>query len=83
MRAVRDPLLDRMLEAGLARIDRHGFGLDATERLDSLEQTARLSWGCGASAPSCAGSFWECTAVPDIRADAQRLAGIIGQQVGE
>lgn len=72
--AARDTLLDGMLRSGLARIDRHGLGLDADRDLRLVGERGEPVPGLWGIGPIVRGAFWECTAVPDIRSDAQRLA---------
>jgi uncharacterized NAD(P)/FAD-binding protein YdhS len=72
--AVGDPLLKRLTERRLVRLDRHRIGIEATGNLQVIggggEVMPRL-WALG---PIVRGMFWECTAVPDIRNQAVQLA---------
>ena len=70
-----------LIEAGLARPDPLGLGLD-------VDGDGRLIGSDGASAadlyglgPLTRGALWEVTAVPDIRLQAQRLAARIAADV--
>lgn len=72
--AARDALLDGLLRSGLARVDRHGLGLDVTDELQLVGEGGDPVPGLWAIGPIVRGAFWECTAVPDIRSDARRLA---------
>ena len=65
-----DPLLRQMLDAGLVHADALGLGLevDGQDRLAGLDQ----AWAVG---PMTKGRYWEITAVPDIRVQAERIAG--------
>jgi uncharacterized NAD(P)/FAD-binding protein YdhS len=67
-------LVGGLLEAGLARVGRHGLGLDvdATGRLIGADGAVQPRvWLIG---PLRRGALWETTAVPEIRAQARRLA---------
>ena len=68
------PLMQRLTERGLVRLDRHRLGLDQSDDLSLIgvsgEKTPSL-WGLG---PLGTGAFWECVAVPDIRLQAVRVA---------
>jgi uncharacterized NAD(P)/FAD-binding protein YdhS len=78
---VKAPLLQRLRERGLFRLDRHRLGIDVTDRLEVIgaagEVTPRL-WALG---PVVRGMFWECTAVPDIRRQAVELADRIVEEL--
>jgi uncharacterized NAD(P)/FAD-binding protein YdhS len=68
-----DPLMLGLVEHGLARWDKLGFGIDVTEDLQVVgadgTPVPRL-WALG---PILRGTFWECVAVPDIRQQAERF----------
>lgn len=82
MAKVRDALLDGLMEAGLIRVDRHGLGLDAGDDLGLIGTDGRSTDGLWGVGPVVRGAFWECTAVPDIRVDAERLAARIAARLG-
>lgn len=72
--AHQDRLLDALCSQGQARPDPQGLGLD-------VDSDGRLIGGDGAAqhrlfavGPVTRGAFWEITAVPDIRVQAQRTA---------
>jgi len=70
----RDPLMRRLLERGLIRLDEQGLGLDVTDGLNVIGdegQPAERIWALG---PIVRGVFWECVAVPDIRVQASHVA---------
>jgi uncharacterized NAD(P)/FAD-binding protein YdhS len=70
----RDPLMQRLLERGLVRLDRQGLGIDVTDGLNVLsadDSVAERVWALG---PIVRGVFWECVAVPDIRVQAAHVA---------
>ena len=77
------PLLQRLTERGLVRLDRHRLGFDQADDLSLIgasgEKTPGL-WGLG---PLGTGAFWECVAVPDIRLQAVRVADGIARGLGE
>ncbi len=70
----RDPLMQRLLDRGLVRMDAQGMGLDVTDGLNAIRadgDPAPRIWALG---PIVRGVFWECVAVPDIRVQASHLA---------
>lgn len=69
-----DTLLCNLLARGLVRFDAQGLGVqvsDALQVVDAEGHAANDLWALG---PITRGVFWECTAVPDIRIQAERLA---------
>jgi uncharacterized NAD(P)/FAD-binding protein YdhS len=69
-------LLNRLIGAGLARPDRHGLGLALTDGFEVVGEGG-VTPGLWALGPLGRGVFWECTAVPDIRNQAARIADLI------
>ncbi len=70
----RDPLMQRLLDRGLVRVDRQGLGIDVTDGLNAVrgdDSVAERIWALG---PIVRGVFWECVAVPDIRVQAAHVA---------
>jgi uncharacterized NAD(P)/FAD-binding protein YdhS len=70
----RDPLMQRLLDRGMARVDRQGLGIDVTDELNVIgrgDAVAERIWALG---PIVRGVFWECVAVPDIRVQAAHVA---------
>ncbi len=70
----RDPLIERLLDRGLVRLDRQGLGIDVTDGLNVVrgdDAVAERIWALG---PIVRGVFWECVAVPDIRVQAAHVA---------
>jgi uncharacterized NAD(P)/FAD-binding protein YdhS len=68
------PLVRRLLDTGVARVGPHGLGLDIDRvgRLVGADGAVRdRLWLIG---PLRRGAQWETTAVPEIRAQARRLA---------
>jgi len=77
------PLVGGLLAAGLVRVGPHGLGLDidASGRLIAADGTVqRRLWLVG---PLRRGARWETTAVPEIRAQARRLATDLAATVAE
>lgn len=72
-----DPLLQQLLDAGLARPDSLGLGLDVDDGA-RVDGAARL-WALG---PLTKGRFWEIVAVPDIRDQAAQVAEDIAMELG-
>jgi uncharacterized NAD(P)/FAD-binding protein YdhS len=76
-------LIGRILDAGIARTDPQGLGLEVTEALEIIDGTgvpAPRLWAIG---PMVRGVFWECLAVPDIRVQAHRIAAEAAQRVSD
>lgn len=69
-----DPLIRQMLDDGLARTDALALGLavDERDRLVGRDD----AWGIG---PVTKGRYWEITAAPDIRIQAERIADDIAE----
>ncbi|MCB8875389.1 FAD/NAD(P)-binding protein [Acidisoma silvae] len=72
---IRDPLVRRMLDQGMVRPDALSLGLDITRTCALLGRDGGISRRLFAIGPVTKGAFWEMTAVPDIRQQAEFLAG--------
>ena len=60
-----------LVREGVVSFDRYGMGLN----VDSSYKVPGASiWGIG---PMCRGTFWETTAMPEIRAQAQKIASSV------
>jgi len=70
----RDPLMQRLLDRGLVRLDRQGMGIDVTDGLSAVGGNGTPAEHIWALGPIVRGVFWECVAVPDIRVQAAHLA---------
>ena len=70
----RDPLMRRLQERGLIRVDAEGLGLDVTDGLNVIRADGAVSDRVWALGPIVRGVFWECVAVPDIRVQASHVA---------
>ncbi len=70
----RDPLMQRLLDRGLVRVDRQGLGIEATDELTVVRQDGTIAERIWALGPIVRGVFWECVAVPDIRVQAAHVA---------
>ena len=77
-----NPLLRSLIGAGLARPDQLGLGLDVTPEGALVAADGRASDRLFALGPVTAGTFWEITAVPDIRAQARGLAATLAGDPG-
>jgi uncharacterized NAD(P)/FAD-binding protein YdhS len=75
--ATRDPLLQGLFEAGLAKPDALDLGLEVDER--SRVQGGERIWALG---PLTKGKWWEITAVPDIRGQVSAVAEDIAKELG-
>ena len=72
---IRDPLVLSLLARGMIRPDRLCLGLDVTASCALLGGDGSISRRLFAVGPVTKGTFWEMTAVPDIRQQAEFLAG--------
>ena len=71
---IRDPLVRSLLERGTVRPDSLCLGLDVTANCALLGRDGSISRRLFAIGPVTKGMFWEMTAVPDIRQQAEFLA---------
>ena len=72
---IRDPLVRCLLAKGMVRPDSLCLGLDVTGNCALLGRDGSISRRLFAVGPVTKGTFWEMTAVPDIRQQAEFLAG--------
>ena len=79
--AAADGLYAGLVATGLARTDQHGMGLAVTAALQVLRSDGGVAPGLWALGPIVRGVFWECTAVPDIRVQAQTVAGAVAEHL--
>lgn len=70
----RNPALISLMERGLARPDSCDLGLDVTDRLEIVDQHGNVAGKVFALGPITKGVFWEVTAIPDIRNQAEKIA---------
>ncbi|WP_110754065.1 FAD/NAD(P)-binding protein [Phyllobacterium leguminum] len=68
------PLLRDMRQGGLLRADTLGFGIDVNAASQVLRGNGKPHQDIFAIGALTAGQFWEITAVPDIRVQAQKVA---------
>jgi uncharacterized NAD(P)/FAD-binding protein YdhS len=73
-RGPRHPLLRSLLRQGLVYPDPLGLGLKVTPDLSLVRADGRANDRLFALGPITKGTFWETTAVPDIRVQGQALA---------
>lgn len=73
-RFTRDPLMQDLMDRGLARPDPLGLGLDVSEQGALLNCDGIPSPRLFAVGPVTRGTFWEIVAVPDIRLHCVRLS---------
>ncbi len=71
---IRHSLIRSLLEKGLVRPDPLCLGLDVTGSCALLSRTGEISRRLFAVGPVTKGAFWEMTAVPDIRQQAEFLS---------
>jgi uncharacterized NAD(P)/FAD-binding protein YdhS len=76
---VTNPVVRKLVDRGLVRLDRHHLGLDVTDRFEVIGKSGAVTPSLWALGPIVNGAFWECTAVPDIRVHAQALATQIAE----
>ncbi len=75
--AIRNPLVCRLIEAGLVRADPLGIGLDVSADCHLMAQDGRAWPHLLAIGPITRGQFWEIEAIPDIRSQCERLGSQI------
>lgn len=73
----REPLIAQLIADGLATLDPLEIGLDVDSEFAVRDAGRDRVSGLWALGPVVRGVFWECTAVPDIRDQAMRLATLI------
>jgi uncharacterized NAD(P)/FAD-binding protein YdhS len=78
---IGDPFVRSLLERGLVRPDPLRLGLDVTAGCALRDGDGAISRRLFAIGPVTRGTFWEMTAVPDIRQQCEFLAGNIATQV--
>ncbi|HEY4043714.1 MAG TPA: hypothetical protein VGM32_17970, partial [Rhodopila sp.] len=71
---IQEPLIRDLLEDGVVRPDPLRLGLDVTSNCALLNRQGAISRRLFAIGPVTKGTFWEMTAVPDIRRQAEKLA---------
>ena len=69
-----NPVLQNLLEQGLARPDSIGFGLDVASDCAVIGRAGKPSTKLFALGPLTRGRFWESVAIPDIRLQCAELA---------
>jgi uncharacterized NAD(P)/FAD-binding protein YdhS len=78
---IQEPLIRDLLKDGVVRPDPLRLGLDVTNNCALLTREGAISRRLFAIGPVTKGTFWEMTAVPDIRRQtetlAQYLAGLV------
>ena len=67
-------LIAGLIDAGMARTDLHGMGIEVSETLQVKDRAGARGEAVWALGPIVRGVFWECTAVPDIRIQARTVA---------
>lgn len=78
----RDPLLAQLLEDGLATPDPLQLGASALPDGQLLDAKGVPQKGLYAIGSLLRGNLWECTAMPEIRTAAHRLAEVLVQHLG-
>lgn len=71
---IREPLVRNLLANGVVRPDPLRLGLDVTGNCALIDRNGAISRRLFAVGPVTKGAFWEITAVPDIRRQAEKLA---------
>jgi uncharacterized NAD(P)/FAD-binding protein YdhS len=72
------PFVAGLLSAGLARVGPHALGLDVDPAGRLVAADGSVPAGLWVVGPLRRGALWETTAVPELRAQARRLAGELG-----
>ena len=68
------PVLRDLVASGAARADALGLGLDVTSTGALIDAKGKAAKDLFAIGPITRGTFWEITAVPDIRVACEALA---------
>jgi len=76
----RDPLLGSLLAQGLISSAPNALGLRVSEHFNAIDVAGRVAPGLWVVGPLVRGSRFEATAVPEIRAMSESVAGQILQQ---
>jgi uncharacterized NAD(P)/FAD-binding protein YdhS len=71
---IQEPLIRDLLATGVVRPDPLRLGLDVTGNCALLNRQGAISRRLFAVGPVTKGTFWEMTAVPDIRRQTEKLA---------
>ncbi len=71
---IQEPLIRSLLAEGVVRPDPLSLGLDVTGNCALLNRSGAISRRLFAVGPVTKGTFWEITAVPDIRRQTEVLA---------
>jgi uncharacterized NAD(P)/FAD-binding protein YdhS len=71
---IQEPLIRDLLSEGVVRPDPLRLGLDVTGSCALLNRQGAISRRLFAVGPVTKGTFWEMTAVPDIRRQTEKLA---------
>jgi uncharacterized NAD(P)/FAD-binding protein YdhS len=79
-RRIDQPVLLDLLEQGRVVLDDLNMGLRCTPDGALIDAQGRVSDRLFAIGPMCKATLWECTAVPEIRDQAQRLVPLLTRQ---
>jgi uncharacterized NAD(P)/FAD-binding protein YdhS len=71
---IQEPLFRNLLSEGIVRPDPLRLGLDVTANRALRDRSGAISHRLFAIGPVTKGAFWEMTAVPDIRRQAELVA---------
>ncbi|MFS8124397.1 FAD/NAD(P)-binding domain-containing protein [Rhizobium sp. BR 250] len=74
-------LLETMRDDGVLVLDPFGLGVEVDDESRLLRTDGKRWLGLFAAGALTAGRFWEITAVPDIRVQAQKIAQIVTDKV--
>ncbi|HEU4565706.1 MAG TPA: FAD/NAD(P)-binding protein [Gemmatimonadaceae bacterium] len=81
-RTLRDPLIASLRAAGLLRPDPLGLGLETSESLALLACDGLPSRVLHHVGPFLRATYWESTAVPELRLHAARVAAAVAESLG-
>jgi uncharacterized NAD(P)/FAD-binding protein YdhS len=79
---ITNPAVRSLLDAGLARLDPLGIGIDITPECAVVNRSGVPSERLFAIGPVMRAAFWEIVAVPDIRDQRAALANRLGRVFG-
>ncbi len=75
-------LLETMRDDGVLLLDPFGLGVEVDDQSRLLQRDGKSWPGLFAAGALTAGRFWEITAVPDIRVQAQKIAQAVTDRIG-
>ena len=76
-----DPLISSLVRQGLMRPDRLRLGMEVDRHFQVVDKDGHADATLTAIGPLTRGALWESAAVPDLRGQAEALAGYVAAQL--